>query len=109
MTEAQWLACSDPADLVAVLEAHGKVSTRKLRRFMAATNRRLWAALAGVERAVVEAWERYVDGQATRAELDALYRDGTAGASAAPEPGDHDAAWADALAIVDHAGDQAAE
>lgn len=109
MTEKDWLQCEEPSELVSFLDLRGGNSTRKRRLFMAATNRRLWVSLSGVEREVVECWERYVDGLISRAELDASYRRATGGYSGAPDPENHDYAWADALSVADHAGDQEAE
>jgi hypothetical protein len=71
MTEAQWLACDDPGPMLEFLR--GRASERKLRLFGCATCRDLDPSLSASEaaRVAVAVVERYVDGEATRAELDA--------------------------------------
>ena len=80
MTEAEWLVCDDPIDMVLV--PPGKMaSDRKLRLFACACCRRVWDALNDDNRSAVELAERYVDGQASERELaereksSRLYRD----------------------------------
>jgi hypothetical protein len=61
MTEADWLACTDPAPLLELLR--GKASDRKLRLFACACVRRAWPRLVhAAGRAAVEAAERYAEG-----------------------------------------------
>lgn len=61
MTEAEWLACSDPMPMLEFLR--GKVSERELRLFTCATARLLWDQFpAGLLKEAVEAGERHADG-----------------------------------------------
>ena len=82
MTEAEWLACADPQQLVkfllqdgfyggsARLAAEARVGKRKLRLFACACCRRIWHLLPDQQaREVVQVAERYADGLATREEL----------------------------------------
>jgi len=70
VTEAEWLACADPAPMVEFLM--GKASDRKLRLFACTCCRRVWHLLTDARsRRAVEVIERYVDGLATEKELDA--------------------------------------
>jgi hypothetical protein len=66
MTEAEWLACSDPSDLVGYMGA--RVSARKVRLSMCGCLRssRVWPLLtAPASRRAVEVGEAYVEGSAT--------------------------------------------
>jgi hypothetical protein len=70
MTEAEWLACTDPQKMLAFLEHSGRASERKLRLFAVACCRRLpEAATYGRARKALEVAERYADGLATLQEL----------------------------------------
>ena len=61
MTEAEWLACVDPGDMLDQIET--KASDRKLRLFAVACARRLWHLLTDIHsKTVVEATERFADG-----------------------------------------------
>ena len=70
MTEAEWLACSDPLPMLAFLP--GRASDRKPRLFAVACCRRLFkrVTLSPWDRHAVEVAERYADGRATDAELE---------------------------------------
>ena len=71
MTEAEWLASTDP---VPMLRSLAGASDRKLRLFACAACRRVWHLFADAAgRGAVEAAERFADGLATGEELaDAL-------------------------------------
>jgi hypothetical protein len=79
MTEAQWLACADPARMLTHLHGRG-VNRRKMRLLAVACCRRIWTLLTEeASRRGVEVSERYADGGAGlddlwEAYLAALYR-----------------------------------
>src|SRR6516225_2830409 len=76
MTEAEWLACTDPEPMLKFLR--GKAGSRKLRLFACACLRRVWHLLIEEPcRTAVEVSERYADGLATREELDAAWYEAT--------------------------------
>jgi hypothetical protein len=69
MTEADWLDCTD---LISMLDfLRDRASEPELRLFCIACCRRIWDVMPPEGRSAVEAAERYVNGQATEAELDA--------------------------------------
>jgi hypothetical protein len=73
MTEADWLACTNPERMVRFL--NDKASDRKLRLFACNCARQVWDLLAGrLGREAVAASERYADGLAEEADLDAARR-----------------------------------
>jgi hypothetical protein len=65
MTEADWLAATDPQPMLDCLQRTGTVSMRKLQLFACACTRHIWPELTDERsRAAVEAAERYVEGSA---------------------------------------------
>ena len=68
MTEAGWLASTDPLPLLEALSG-GSPSDRKLRLFACACCRRLWHLLSELDRAVVTAIERCADGEINQAQI----------------------------------------
>jgi hypothetical protein len=73
MTEAEWLASTDP---IALLEGLPRpLSDRKLRLWMTACHRRVWHLLTGLERRMPEATELYLEGKISLAQFDAAYID----------------------------------
>lgn len=110
MTEAEWLACADPRDLMEYL--HGQLTERKLRLFACACCGPAWERVteACCRNAVAVAL-RYADGQATAEELKAAH-----GAAQNGKPLFQDANWAAAwtaapaaLLAADQASNQAAQ
>jgi hypothetical protein len=71
MTEAEWLACTDPEKMLPLLLEAGE---RKLRLLTCACLRRLWHLLPGGPcRQAVEVGETWADGLAGRPDLDAAF------------------------------------
>jgi hypothetical protein len=69
MTEAQWLACTDPVKILAFVY-HSRVSERKLRLFACACCGRIGDLLPDDHyRAVLRVVEAYADGQVSMAKL----------------------------------------
>jgi hypothetical protein len=84
MTEAEWMACTDPRELLQFLR--GKAGPRKLRLFAAACAHRVlhlardeWNAFAA------EAAEHHADGRLDAEGLDSISREGEAGCMASPD------------------------
>src|SRR5512145_1588785 len=68
MTEAQWLACTNPQPMLEFLRR--KVSDRKVRLFAVACCRRIWSSLEHEEfRDAVRKAEGFADGLVDRAEM----------------------------------------
>jgi hypothetical protein len=68
MTEAEWLTCTDPREMLESLE---RASDRKLRLFACGCCRLVWHLLTdGRSRRAVEAAERYADGAISERELE---------------------------------------
>jgi len=91
MTEAEWLACTDPAMMLACLP--GKASDRKLRLFACACCRRLWPLLKDERsRTGVEISERYADGEiedeGRREASNAAYRAWDSASTVPDDPGE---------------------
>jgi hypothetical protein len=79
MTEVDWLTSDEPSRLLDRLRSdrpfrRSRAGRRQLRRFACLCCRRIWRLIPdGPSRAAVEAAERFADGCATRAELEAPY------------------------------------
>jgi hypothetical protein len=68
MTEAEWLACADPWQLLDHLQrAKARPSVRKLRLFACACDRQVWDLLSEERRRLAEAIERRADGEPSSA------------------------------------------
>jgi hypothetical protein len=68
VTEAQWLACPEPDDMIKLLR--NKAIERKLRLFACVCCRTIWDLLTDESsRRAVEVAERFADGNATKKEL----------------------------------------
>jgi hypothetical protein len=71
MTEADWLTCDEPREMLGFLRA--RAGKRKLRLFAVACCRRVWELIPpGVARRAVEEAERYADGAVSPQERAAL-------------------------------------
>jgi hypothetical protein len=67
MTEAEWLACTDPTPMLEFLK--GRARDRKLRLFACAGCRLIWKDLGDGSKKAVEVSERFADGSANLDEL----------------------------------------
>jgi hypothetical protein len=116
MTEAEWLACAEPAAMLRALQDGSLVaadglllappaalwpSDRKLRLFACVCCRRIWHLLTDPSsRRAVEVSERYADGEASQEERDAADAAGAAAAYAAADAADAAAAAGAAAAYA---------
>lgn len=74
MTEREWQSTADSQELLSLLESSGRFSERMARLFVAAVCRRIWDLLEDRRsRAAVEIAERFADGLACGAELEAAH------------------------------------
>lgn len=96
MTESDWTTCTDAAVMLALLQNRGGVSERKLRLFAVACCRRVWHLLYdGRSRRIVEAGERYADGEGVVERLTGLQTEAVKAAFHAGVDGteDNDDKW----------------
>jgi hypothetical protein len=85
MTEQEWRSCDDPVFMLQNL-AHGTVSDRKLRLFACACCRRVWNLLSDARsRTAVDVAERFIEGTASRDELEEAARAAASVIAAGPE------------------------
>jgi hypothetical protein len=100
MTEARWLAWTDPRPMLEYLR--GKASDRKMRLFAVAVVRSVWNDIKSPRsRKAVETAERFADGKASRRALDRAYFD----AYAAQEIADAALTRLDASEVTDRVMD----
>jgi hypothetical protein len=75
MTEREWLACTDPTEMMYVSGEQGRLTERRDRYFSCACCRRIWHLLTDeASRTAVRVAEQYLDGLATIEDLDTAYR-----------------------------------
>ncbi len=85
MTEAEWLAGSDPRPMLEYLRERGQLSERKARLFAVATARAVWPWMPDARsREAVEVGERYADGLVGQKALRAVRREAFAAGRASP-------------------------
>jgi hypothetical protein len=98
MTEAEWLACTDPQKMLEFLR--DKASDRKLRLFAVACCRRVWNLLSDKHsRKALTIAERYADAEVSEEKLGFAWGDARRAAQVAyrqdrPETADASAMWA---------------
>jgi hypothetical protein len=107
MNEAEWLACTDPHKMLK--HVRGRATPRKLRLFAVACCRSVWDLLDDpVFRQTVETAERFADGEATEADLEAARAAAWEATADAAGGAAGDAAWGVSLADAWGAAMQAA-
>jgi hypothetical protein len=75
MTEQEWLACTDPTEMMYVSGEQGRLTERRDRYFSCACCRRIWHLLPDeASRTAVRVAEHYLDGLASVELLDAASR-----------------------------------
>jgi hypothetical protein len=93
MTEAEWLACTDPLPMLEFLR--GKASDRKLRLYAVACSRGLWHLMTNPRsQRAVEVAEQYADGEATWGDMAAARAAVGAAVGAAADTAAWAATWA---------------
>jgi hypothetical protein len=97
MTEAEWLEYGNPEAMLAFLRTSDTLSERKARLFAAASCRRIWDVVDSDNRRLGEAIERYADGNAAAAEMQAMAEEA------------HDNDWTAAMAFEEAASDEIIE
>src|SRR5262245_25900467 len=97
MTEAEWLASTNPQAMQAFLRR--KVSDRKQRLFAVACCRLVWKALEEEDQQAVVVAERYADGEATAEERAAAHARAGEGPAASFMAGDCVADFEDVLRV----------
>jgi hypothetical protein len=71
MTEAEWMACGDPTEMLDFLRSNGKASDRKFRLIAAACCRRIWRLFEDVRsREAVLLVERLTENDVSREQLE---------------------------------------
>jgi hypothetical protein len=91
MNESDWLACSDPFQMLEFLRGSGMASDRQFRLFACACYRRVWHLLTDRRsRHAVEVLERLADGGVPRAEVEHALRGACNAQSEAETHGDDD-------------------
>src|SRR5262249_45466078 len=98
MTEAEWLACTDPQKMLEFLR--GQASDRKLRLFGCGCCRLVWEKVPNEDRAAVELAEMFADNHAVELELTSLQQRMQQDYSAVPEPSRFGDGWASAYHVL---------
>jgi hypothetical protein len=74
MTEVEWLACTEPRQMLDLVRESGRASDRKLRLFACACARRVWGLLRhSWSKKAIEVAESFADGQGTAGRLDSWW------------------------------------
>src|SRR5262245_38590622 len=76
MTEEEWLACTDPREMLEFFSSDSRFSERKARLFAVACGRRVWAWMTDERsRQAVEVCEQYADGLVGQNAVNAVRRE----------------------------------